>query len=99
MPHRRLRVMAMSPEGPGPVAHEFVERASASSSIKPELGPPITHHKARQQLDPIGCGAHDVPRQPGAEQQMDFAIPSELIELRERTERFAREDIMPREVG
>src|SRR5579864_5890236 len=28
---------------------------------------------------------------------MDFAIPDELIELQERTERFVREEIMPRE--
>src|SRR5437763_292194 len=28
---------------------------------------------------------------------MDFSIPGELVELQERTERFVREDIMPRE--
>src|SRR3979490_2261787 len=28
---------------------------------------------------------------------MDFTIPDELIELRERTERFVREEILPRE--
>ena len=28
---------------------------------------------------------------------MDFTIPDELVELRERTERFVREEIMPRE--
>ena len=28
---------------------------------------------------------------------MDFTIPGELLELKERTERFVREDIMPRE--
>ena len=28
---------------------------------------------------------------------MDFTIPDELIELKERTERFVRDDIMPRE--
>src|SRR5258707_8388298 len=28
---------------------------------------------------------------------MDFAIPAELIELKERTDLFVREDIMPRE--
>jgi acyl-CoA dehydrogenase len=28
---------------------------------------------------------------------MDFTIPDELVELKERTERFVREDIMPRE--
>src|SRR5467141_683569 len=28
---------------------------------------------------------------------MDFTIPDELVELRERTERFVREDIIPRE--
>src|SRR5213592_4045869 len=28
---------------------------------------------------------------------MDFTIPDELIELKERTERFVREDILPRE--
>src|SRR5215213_4083146 len=28
---------------------------------------------------------------------MDFAIPGELVELQERTERFVREEIMPRE--
>src|SRR5437016_2091479 len=28
---------------------------------------------------------------------MDFAIPDELIELKERTERFVREEILPRE--
>ena len=30
---------------------------------------------------------------------MDFSIPGELVELQERTERFVREDIMPREAG
>jgi acyl-CoA dehydrogenase len=34
---------------------------------------------------------------PGAERQMDFAIPAELIELKQRTEAFVRDDIMPRE--
>src|SRR6185503_1277565 len=28
---------------------------------------------------------------------MDFSIPDELIELKERTERFVREEIIPRE--
>jgi len=28
---------------------------------------------------------------------MDFTIPDELIELKERTERFVRDEIMPRE--
>src|SRR5260370_31403312 len=28
---------------------------------------------------------------------MDFTIPAELIELQERTERFVREEILPRE--
>jgi hypothetical protein len=28
---------------------------------------------------------------------MDFTIPDELVELRERTERFVREEILPRE--
>src|SRR5579863_10526507 len=28
---------------------------------------------------------------------MDFTIPDELVELKERTERFVREDILPRE--
>ncbi len=28
---------------------------------------------------------------------MDFTIPDELVELRERTERFVREEMIPRE--
>ena len=28
---------------------------------------------------------------------MDFTIPDELVELKERTERFVRDEIMPRE--
>src|SRR5207248_61991 len=31
------------------------------------------------------------------EPQMDFTIPDELLELKERTERFVREQILPRE--
>src|SRR5437763_14925979 len=41
-----------------------------------------------------GAGAR---RSNEAERQMDFSIPAELVELKERTERFVGEDIMPRE--
>src|SRR4051794_5922542 len=33
----------------------------------------------------------------GAEPMMDFTIPDEMLELKERTERFVRDEIMPRE--
>src|SRR5205823_11087304 len=53
------------------------------------------HHRLRSLHRAARAAA---ARRPLSEEpNMDFTIPDELLELRERTERFVREEIMPRE--
>src|SRR5437660_3373278 len=71
--------------------------------IKSPLASPITRQslKARRldpaERDPRRCAEHRGVDNRGAGPAMDFTIPDELVDLKERTERFVRDEILPRE--
>ena len=55
----------------------------------------MTGPRGGRSLDPLYGVLDDAAD--AAEPDMDFTIPDDLIELKERTERFVRDEIMPRE--